>query len=146
MHVRVQGASEAPSETYSDVSQDDAVRVQGTSEAPSEAPSDVSNQTAETIPGEVGAGSMYKDEERITSETAVTATATVTATVEVETEHAGDDNEALVDVEDQRVYFGRKVHPQTHTHTHAHARARTHTRLPHPYNSRGKKTPMKMSR
>ena len=77
MHVRVQGASEAPSETYSDVSQDDAVRVQGTSEAPSEAPSDVSNQTAETIPGEVGAGNVNEDEERITSGATATAATAV---------------------------------------------------------------------
>ena len=63
VHVHEQGASEAPSERYSDVSRDSAVRVQGTSEAPSETYPDVSNQTAETIAGEVGAGRVKEDEE-----------------------------------------------------------------------------------
>ena len=63
VHVHEQGASEAPSERYSDVSRDSAVRVQGTSEAPSETYPDVSNQTAETIAGEV-AGRGGKCERR----------------------------------------------------------------------------------
>ena len=80
---------------------------------------------------QVGAGSVKEDEERIASGTTATATEiaaeTAAATVEVETEHAGDDDEELADEEDQRVYFGRKVHPQTDTRTHVNARTRTYT-------------------